>query len=69
MKSVDFVDVNRFKDGVSLDPKNGVLHFAYKKGVAVDKKWIAKAVKDAGYNPVCIYELKGSKLVKMSIAQ
>ena len=61
-----FVDRSRNNQGVSFDSKYQMLHFAT-NGSEVDPKGIAKAVKEAGFDPVTLYILKGKVLKKTSL--
>ena len=54
---LDFVDKKRFKKGVELDAKTQLVTVGLLKGKKVDKKALAKAIEDAGYDPVRLYAL------------
>lgn len=66
VKEMPFVDRKRFKEGVSFDAKNQIIHFAHSKG-KVNPKKIAQAVDDAGFTAVYLYEMKGKKLVRTEL--
>ena len=68
IEELDFVDLSRFNQGVELHPSTQLATIAIKKGKKASGKALAKAIEDAGYDPVNLYELKKGKLVVTSIA-
>lgn len=62
ISKLDFVDKKRFNKGVVLDPKTQLVTIALKKGKAAVSTALAKAVEDAGFDPMHIYTLEGGKL-------
>jgi copper chaperone CopZ len=65
--SLAFVDQARFTDGVDLDAKTQLVTIAIKKGSTLDAKALAKAIEDAGYEPVHLYTLDSDKLVTQNL--
>jgi len=64
-----FVNTKQPEKGVKLDVKAQLVGVSVKAGMKPDPKLIAKAVEDAGYDPILLYELdsKGKlKQVKLS---
>lgn len=62
VSKLDFVDKGRFTKGVELDAKVQLVTVALKEGEAPDLAALAKAVDDAGYDPVHLYRLNGGAL-------
>ncbi len=65
--SLAFIDQARFTDGVDLDAKTQLVTIALKKGSKLDAKALAKAIEDAGYEPVHLYTLESNKLVTQTL--
>lgn len=53
---LDFVDTKTLPKGVKVDRKTGLLTVAVKSGEEMDFVSLAKAIRDAGYDPVRIYQ-------------
>lgn len=62
VRGLEFVDLDRLDEGVKLDAKTQLVTIALKKGQNVDAKMLTQAIKDAGYEPIHLYTLKGGKL-------
>ncbi len=69
LQKLEFVDTKRFNKGIALDPKTQLVTIAMQKGSKADGKAIHKAVKDAGYDAIKLYELNGGKLKSTSLAE
>lgn len=65
---LDFVDKKQFKKGVELDAKTQLVTIGLRKGKAVDNKALAKAIVDAGYDPVHLYALTGDAVTTTPFA-
>jgi len=68
ISKLDFVDRKRFSKGVKLDSKHELVHIAIKPDYPADVTAIAKAITDAGYDPVYAYSLADNKLVTTSLS-
>ena len=62
LSKLEFVDTGRFKKGVKLDAKTQLVTVALKRGKAVDKPALSRAIDDAGYDPIHLYTLEGGEL-------
>ena len=62
VSKLDFVDKKRLSKGVDLDAKVQLVLVAVKEGHTPDLAALAKAVDDAGYDPVILYRLNGGAL-------
>ena len=69
LQKLDFVDTKRFNKGIGLDPKTQLVTIAMKKGAKADGKAIHKAVQQAGYDAMKLYELVGGKLKSTPLAK
>ena len=69
LQKLDFVDTDRFNKGIALDPKTQLVTIAMQKGAKADGKAIHKAVQQAGYDAMKLYELSGGKLKSTSLAK
>ncbi|MGB0293126.1 MAG: heavy-metal-associated domain-containing protein [Luteolibacter sp.] len=67
LQKLDFVDTKRFNKGIALDPKTQLVTIALNKGASADGKAIHKAVQQAGYDAMKLYELSGGKLKSTSL--
>jgi copper chaperone CopZ len=65
---LDFVDKKQFKKGVELDAKTQLVTIGLRKGKTVDNKALAKAIEDAGYDPVHLYALTGDAVTTKPFA-
>jgi copper chaperone CopZ len=65
---LDFVDKKLFKKGVELDAKTQLVTIGLRKGKTVDRTALAKAIEDAGYDPVHLYALTGEALTTKPFA-
>jgi copper chaperone CopZ len=63
VKTLSFVDLSRFNDGVELDAKHQLVTIALKLNQKVDIKALSLAIDDAGYTPVHVYTFKDDKVV------
>jgi copper chaperone CopZ len=59
---LDFVDGKQFSKGVDLDAKTQLVLIGLKKGAQPDNVKLAKAIEDAGYDPVHLYTVKSGEL-------
>ena len=66
VQKLKFVDTTRFNKGVELDAKTQLVTIAMKKGATLDMKALDKAIKDAGYDAMKLYELTSAKQLKTS---
>ena len=66
VQKLDFVDTSKPKKGIDLDAKTQLVTIVLKKGAAVDMAALNKAIKDAGYDAMKLYELRGGKLKSTS---
>jgi len=57
-----FVDQEQFSKGVDLDAKTQLVLIGLKKGATPDSSKLAKAIEDAGYEPVHLYRLTDGEL-------
>ena len=64
VQKLDFVDTSKPKKGIDLDAKTQLVTIVMKKGASVDMKALDKAIKDAGYDAVKLYELTSAKKLK-----
>lgn len=56
-----WVDQARLADGVNLDPQHQLVTVAVKKGASADARALALAIKDAGYDPVSLWQIVDGK--------
>ena len=66
VQKLDFVDTSKPKKGIDLDAKTQLVTIVMKKGATVDMAALKKAIKDAGYDAMKLYELTASKALKTS---
>lgn len=59
---LDFVDASQLKKGVALDTKTQLATIALKEDKEPDVTSLAKAIRDAGYDPFHLYQIKDGKL-------
>lgn len=62
LQKLGFVDTTRFNKGIDLDPRSQLVTIAVKKGATPDGQAIHKAVQQAGYDAMKLYELKAGRL-------
>ena len=62
VSKLPFVDSTRYKRGIDMDTKTQLLTVALLPGLKADARSIAKAITDAGYDPVERYSLQVGKL-------
>ena len=62
ISKLPFVDLTRYKRGVDMDAKNQLVTVALLPGEKADAGSLAKAVSDAGYDPVETYSMEAGKL-------
>jgi copper chaperone CopZ len=64
---LNFVDTKRLKKGVDLDAKMQLATIALKKGQSPDTDMLAKAIHDAGYTPVQMFQLSDGKVEEVPL--
>ncbi|MBG85699.1 MAG: hypothetical protein CMO80_02220 [Verrucomicrobiales bacterium] len=62
-----FVDRKEFSKGVDLDAKTQLVMIGLKAGATPDNTKLARAIEDAGYDPVHLYSLTAGKLATTPI--
>ena len=62
VSKLSFVDSTRYKRGIDMDTKTQLLTVALLPGLKADAGSLAKAITDAGYDPVERYSLQAGKL-------
>ncbi len=60
---LDFVDSSGSNKGVDLDPKFQLVTFKIKDGKKADLAQVARAIDDAGYDPVRVYRMEKKKVL------
>ncbi|MGB0292058.1 MAG: heavy-metal-associated domain-containing protein [Luteolibacter sp.] len=59
-----FVDTSKLNKGVDLDARTQLVTIAVRQGEAVDIPALKKAIKEAGYEAIKLYELTADKKLK-----
>ncbi len=67
LTTLRFVDRKRFNKGVDLDAKTQLVLIALRSGKSANPESLSKAVKDAGYKPVRLYEWEKDALKTTSL--
>ena len=62
ISKLKFVDKERFKNGVDIDAKTQLALVALRQGQSPNIAALAKAVDDAGFDPVNLYRLNKGRL-------
>ena len=63
-----FVDTSKDNSGIDLDAKHQLVTITLKAGKKADLDALAKAVDEAGYEPVHAYALKNKKVVTSNLS-
>lgn len=67
LQKLKFVDTGQPKKGIVMDMKSQLVSVSLKPGKSADSEAIKKAIKEAGYEPVRLYDLRDKKLKSVSL--
>ena len=57
VSKLDFIDTEKYENGVKVEIENQMVTIAVKDGVELDKDALFAAIESGGYSPVEIFEL------------
>ena len=63
---LDFIDTEVLPNGVKVDRKNSLLIVSIKEGMKIDLPTLVKAINNAGYKPVRLYEQEPGSALKVT---
>ena len=69
VSKLDFIDTTRLNKGVDLDTKTQLATVTILKGAVVNPFTLAQAIRDAGYDPAHLYQLKSGEVQKTEMPQ